>query len=213
VHKKLTYFQDFSEIFGFCFSAAQKSAIIAQFFSQVDNSGLWKCNICSKCISKSNSVGTLTHHVAAQHEDSFVAACKTVEASSRSKQSTLKFLPNGQRLAQSVFDWIELILNVDVPSNRIEDPTLLKFVRCEPLSKKTIMRYPDELCGVVRNKIARTLPNTFGLCFDDWDAGDGTKICGIFVCYSGDRARLISLNPLVEGFSTGDHVLHIENVL
>jgi hypothetical protein len=70
--------------------------------------------------------------------------------------------------AVNYYKWMEWIAMGDEPFTIVENPWVRKNTNLQPIGRKSLMFYFHKIHDVVKDKISKMLPKTFGIIFDGW---------------------------------------------
>ena len=103
------------------------------------------------------------------------------------------------------------------PFSSVEDPLTRKYVKLDPISVTTLMKYLRRVTLKVEEVIRNSLPSKFGLILDGWSEGSRHYIA-IFACYDhngkADTPLLAIAPPFDEqNYGADSHVAFIGDVL
>ena len=86
--------------------------------------------------------------------------------------------------ARNIYVWLEIVVMASQPFNFVEDQIFNKYLKLEPVSRPTLMKYLQLVTKKVETEIQCILPEKFGLFVDGWTAsGSGTHYLAIFAVY------------------------------
>jgi hypothetical protein len=129
------------------------------------------------------------HHLMKKHPDYLQLA----EAAFRKGNRLGLSLPD-QRTSE-VFRWIEWCVIERMPVSFCERPLVRKNAKMGPIAAATLMKYINLLYGYVRDGVAVTLPEQFGIALDGWSSG-GRHFVAIMAVYNDpSTARDSQRNP------------------
>lgn len=91
--------------------------------------------------------------------------------------------------AKNTFNWMRLIVHMNMPFNCIENPMFRDLLKgshqLAPTTIKTVKKYMGIVSLLIEKKIKKVFEErgkNVGLVLDMWDDGAGTKELGFFLC-------------------------------
>ncbi|KAG2764497.1 hypothetical protein PC116_g14753 [Phytophthora cactorum] len=124
-----------------------------------------RCNTCLKVYKPGNGYTNQLHHFLKRHPDYQELAAATFRNGNRFGVA----LPD-QRTCD-VLRWVEWCVMDLMPVSFCERPLVRKNAKMEPISAATLQNYLDALYGHVREVIATTLSDKFGIALDALTTG------------------------------------------
>ena len=116
------------------------------------------------------------------------------------------------KLADTVFGWIEWICTDLLPFTFVEKEMSRKYSNLDNISYKTLMKYMHKLTKHVEAEIKKTLPDKFALVMDGWTATNSSYFVAIFAAFPskdveiGYETVLLTFSPLlIERRSREEH--------
>ena len=97
-----------------------------------------------------------------------------------------------------------------MPLNFVEDELVRKYITLSPISSDTLRKYIIKGANALDKKIARSLPNSFGLVLDAW-TDNSLHYIAIFAAYSYDnelKTPPLTITPPVDEIVFGARVLY-----
>lgn len=101
-----------------------------------------------------------------------------------------------------------------------EEDLTREYTKLKPISRKTLVKYLDQISFECEGKLSIEAPDKFALLFDGWDAGNSTNYCGVFISwYCVDSKKtltyLLRLAPLLDltSYSADSHIASIQSFL
>ena len=167
------------------------------FFEPLDATNKFKCRICMKLLGQDPRKGysNLMSHLGRQH-DSFRALYLESQLAAPGSLDSLSFVSTK---AQSLYGWIDLVVNKHLPFSCVDDDKFRRYSSLPPTSTKSLKKVMRQLENLVEDKIAAELPDAFALVFDGWSAS-GTSFCAIFASFVDESSqvcrRLLAFSPL-----------------
>jgi hypothetical protein len=157
-----------------------------KFYFKIDSEGCdegkkklkLQCQVCagvSRTLTLGNGWSNATSHLKDAHPDYFnvMKQCKG------DKSLLSRFFCTK---TQSVFGWIDLIVDLNLSFKIVTKKSARKHVKLESISRNTLIKYAEKLCRLTERQITLELPSRFGLIFDGWSE-HGTHFVSMFARY------------------------------
>ncbi|KAF1786047.1 6-pyruvoyl tetrahydropterin synthase/QueD family protein [Phytophthora cactorum] len=124
-----------------------------------------RCNTCLKVYKSGNGYTNQVHRLLKRHPD-----YQELPAAAFRKGNRFGVTLPDQRTCD-LFRWVEWCVMDHMPVSFCERPLVRKNAKMEPISAATLQKYLDALYGHVREMIATTLPDKFGITLDALTTG------------------------------------------
>jgi hypothetical protein len=102
------------------------------------------------------------------------------------------FEPSVPPSSTNIYKWMKQCVMRLEPFNFVEDPEVLDNTKLKPICVKTLMKYLVRTAKVVERKLAKRIPDKFGIVFDGWSMG-GEHYIAIFLSWCDGKDVCIRL--------------------
>mmetsp|Transcript_7095 Transcript_7095/g.15517 ORF Transcript_7095/g.15517 Transcript_7095/m.15517 type:complete len:309 (+) Transcript_7095:1-927(+) len=186
------------------------------FFTAGEREHTWNCTDCRKLFRynvKAAGYGNLAGHVKSQHPQwkQAIDAHRTLENPSMAAYLSVN------KTAVDLYQWIDLIVNADLPFSCVDNPTFRKSVKMQSFTARTVKKSMKLLHAEVVKRVSELLPKHFGVVYDGWADGYQHHIVAWFACFwdteRGCREQLLlACGPLLDE-SNQDADNHIDTLI
>jgi hypothetical protein len=200
----------------------ESAAIINHFFETGSEPRSFWCRVCRSASShkahpyeakngRTNLMNHLRTHKKWEEDWNIEKERRLSDSTSRNK---LSFISELSEKAKTIFGWLDLVINNNMPLNIIENNVFKRYTNLQPISMKTLLHYMEmineSVILILREECADI--SRFGLVFDGWDDGQGGHIVAVFISFMrGESVRtvLLSCSPL-DDRTKRDRFAHID---
>lgn len=181
-------------------ATSRNEKLVRLFFHETTEAGTWIC-ICGTRRQKKLGWSNLLSHIHAQHGHVVTKSFCEKELQNETESPVSPFSTKSIWLNT----WLEIVCLRLQPFSIIDDDILLRSVKVEKISMKTLMKYMSKLTKRVENHIARILPSKFAIVLDGWSHLD-THYIAIFATFQCKENNdmlpysnvLLALSPLLD---------------
>jgi hypothetical protein len=167
--------------------------VVKHLFTLEDETlGLWQCKLCPseakrKKQGRNGGYTNMITHLNASHPDwkkdlaNAMRHENQMSANSLSSYFPKKVSPKSANL----YGWLEWGIMGGQPFNFVDDCYVRRNTKREPISRNTLIKYIEKLGVIVEEKLAKILPDQFGLIIDGWSC-NGEPFIAIFATWTDD---------------------------
>jgi hypothetical protein len=92
--------------------------------------------------------------------------------------------------ARNIYSWLDFIIMNDLSLRCVDNPNILRHVKMDQISRKTLDKYLYKTIDFVKDIIKTNLPQRFGIIYDGWSC-DGEHYIAIFATYSSPKGNVV----------------------
>ena len=135
----------------------------------------------------------LFSHVQTAHPD-YMDVMNSKKKKDKESNPLLKFVNVKSSL---VYNWLELVIELNFPFTLIESNLFRKAVKYEDISVDTFQKYLYLLTEQVEKLVAKDLPAKIGIVIDGWSEGS-QHFFGVFAAFDTPEFPLLAIAPPVD---------------
>jgi hypothetical protein len=132
----------------------------------------------------------LLTHVQTAHPDYL----DIMESKKRKDKDSNKLFQFVNVKSSLVYNWMELVIELNFPFSILENKLLRKAVRYEDISVDTFQKYLYLVTAEVEVQVAKNLPAKFGLIIDGWSEGN-QHFFGLYAAFDTQEFPLLAIAP------------------
>lgn len=185
--------------------------LIKEEIKENKKTGVFECKCGNKRTQLVNKGYTnLASHVISSHPD-YLEVMASRNKEKQAKNPIYKFVAAKSTL---VFNWLELVIELNLPFTFVESRIVRKAVKYEDISVDTLQKYLELVTQSTEKKVAAALPAKFGLIIDGWSEGN-QHYFGLYAAYDSDHYPLLAFAPPIdeESYSAENQAAFITDVL
>jgi hypothetical protein len=174
-----------------------------------------KCRCCSTLLSSksNNGYNGRESHIKTAHPKEYKDFKSKYDNNQHGQMDSYVVKSSSSPASKKIYGWLDWIISNDFTLTFVDNPVNRKYSALESITYKTLSKYLHLVAEHVTKRIAESLPDLFGLCFDGW-SHKSSHFCGLFaVCKEENVLIAMSTFEDESSFKSSDYTTFFEESL